>query len=164
MLLVEEPPFEPQGIRLKYVCLFVGCTYLHEINPSHFPKLLGQFSSSHLSIFSTKIGINKLQLVNLTNIKFLYSSYLHFPNYLRDGTYFHKTLATDNHPVIVMYWKYIFSNSVIFLKPKRPLNSNCFLLSVVLTMHQDATRQKDRIWHTGSLPQWEGTGSSQGQS
>ena len=92
MLLVEEPPFEPQGIRLKDVCLLVGCTCLYKINPSHFPKLLGQFSSSHLSIFSNKIGINKLQLVNLTNIKFLYSSYLHFPNYLRDGMYFLKTI------------------------------------------------------------------------
>lgn len=118
-------------------------------NPSHFPKLLGQFSSSHLSIFSTKIGINKLQLVNLTNRKFLYSSYLHFPNYLSDGKYFHKTVGYWQSPFDSYILKiYFFSLFGIFLKPKRPLNSNYFLLSIVFTMHRDPMRQKDRsdIW------------------
>lgn len=56
-------------MRLRDVCLFVGRTYLYEIKPSCFPKFLDQFSSSHWSIFSPKIGINKLKLVNLTNTK-----------------------------------------------------------------------------------------------
>ena len=188
-------------MRLRDVCLFVGRTYLYEIKPSCFPKFLEQFSSSHWSIFSPKIGINKLKLVNLTNtkgylfvvliciflitdgIEHIFIRLLAIRNFswvkclIRSLPIFYwvvfflliygsSVYILDNYPVTVMCIKNIFfSLFVIFLKPKRPLNSNSFLLSIVLPVHQDAMRQRDRIWlkWAACLP-GEGTGSSQGHS
>lgn len=165
MLLAEEPPFEPQGIRLKYVCLFVGCTYPYEIIQVVSQSCWANFQVPTYPYFQQKlVSINfNLSIWQIENF-FTVLICIFLITWGMERIFI-RLLATDNHPVIVIYWKYIFSSLFgIFLKPKRPLNSNYFLLSIVLTIHRDPMRQKDRTWHMGSLPQWEGTGSSQGHS